>query len=246
MDVIVIRHGQSTNNALMENQHLRVQDPALTDMGKKQAERVADYLANCPDLEQLVRTPVNSPERDSVPTYPITHLYCSPMHRTLQTAYPIAQALGLKPEIWVEIHEHGGLFLEENGKDTGHPGLTRSQILADFPDYQVPETITDEGWWKPANGRESLELCTARALSVTRMLKTRAAREESKHDRIALVTHGMFMDQLIKALLSLLPGDRQYFFHYNTAITRFEIGTDGYVYLHCMNRTHHLPPELIT
>jgi 2,3-bisphosphoglycerate-dependent phosphoglycerate mutase len=233
MQLYIIRHGQSTNNASQEVN--RVQDPSLTDLGKQQAEKVADYLANYSDP---------SPSQNGHKGFGITRLYCSPMLRTLQTAQPISAALDLQPEVWVEIHEHGGIFLEYGDERgiVGFPGLTRAEIMEQFGDYLLPDVVTDQGWWNPARGMESYVESQARAINVADMLfKQRASSE-----RIALVTHGTFADNLIKALFEQLPSRRLYYYHYNTAITRvdfYENRTLGIVY---MNRIDHLPRELIS
>jgi 2,3-bisphosphoglycerate-dependent phosphoglycerate mutase len=177
MQLYIIRHGQSTNNASQEVN--RVQDPSLTDLGKQQAEKVADYLANYSDP---------SPSQNGHKGFGITRLYCSPMLRTLQTAQPISAALDLQPEVWVEIHEHGGIFLEYGDERgiVGFPGLTRAEIMEQFGDYLLPDVVTDQGWWNPARGMESYVESQARAINVADMLfKQRASSE-----RIALVTHG--------------------------------------------------------
>jgi 2,3-bisphosphoglycerate-dependent phosphoglycerate mutase len=246
MELYIIRHGQSVNNALMEDARLRVHDPELTETGHQQAERVARYLAKSTNLEDLVRIPVNDTARQNGHRHRITHLYCSAMHRALQTARPIGQALGLKPEIWLEIHEHGGIYLEKEGVITGHGGRTRAEIVAEFPDYVLPETITEAGWWPTDNGAEDISACQARAIRVAAELRARAADEMTRHDVVALVSHGGFIDCLLKALLNNLPGSTHYYSHYNTAITRVDFIDDGTLILRCTNRIEHLPPELVT
>jgi 2,3-bisphosphoglycerate-dependent phosphoglycerate mutase len=246
MELYIIRHGQSVNNALMEDARLRVHDPELTEIGHQQAERVARYLAQSTNLEDLVHIPVNDVARQNGHRHRITHLYCSAMHRALQTARPIGQAVGLKPEIWLEIHEHGGIYLEKEGVITGHGGRTRTEIVAEFPDYVLPEAITEEGWWRSESGVEDITYCQARALRVAAELRTRAADEMTRHDVVALVSHGTFIDKLLKALLNNLPGDYHYYSHYNTGITRLDFLDDETVILRCVNRVEHLPPELVT
>jgi broad specificity phosphatase PhoE len=44
MELFLIRHGESTNNAL-EDWTQRVEDPLLTERGERQAERTAAHLA---------------------------------------------------------------------------------------------------------------------------------------------------------------------------------------------------------
>lgn len=239
MRLYLIRHGQSTNNAL-EDQTYRTQDPDLTDLGWQQAERVATYLANT--IEMATR---KVPERELQESgFGITHLYCSPMRRALQTAQPIARALKMTPEVQIAIHEIGGIFLaDQDDVVTGYPGMLRSQIEAEFPGYVLPDTITEDGWWKPEDGRERLEIFMSRAIRVVLELRERARTS----DRIVMVTHAAFMDALIKAILDQLPRHPATLFyaHYNTGITRFDFeeGMDR-MRLHYLNRTEHLPPEL--
>ena len=137
MQVFVIRHGQSANNAL-EDVGLRTHDPLLTETGEKQAEIVGPFVAAGGHLSLA--------ERQNGRPY-IDQLYCSPMIRTLQTAQPIGQALGVAPEVWIDIHEQGGLFLDHGeGGIESFPGQSRSQILAQFPNYIPPAQIGEEGW----------------------------------------------------------------------------------------------------
>lgn len=244
MEVYLVRHGQSVNNALMENQLLRVADPELTEIGKQQAQHTAHHLANALNLEHWV-IEQNGTRQGHYP-YGITHLYCSAMHRALQTAAPIAKALGLKTEIWLELHEIGGIYLEKEGVVTGYGGRTRQQIITEFPDYVLPDTITDQGWWNPSHGREDMSLCQARAVRVAAMLKQRALVAGSKRDRLALIVHGTFMDALMKAFLNTLPGGSYYHWHYNCAITRLDFDDTGRFLIRYLNRVEHLPPDLIT
>jgi 2,3-bisphosphoglycerate-dependent phosphoglycerate mutase len=243
MELYLIRHGQSTNNAT--NEVDRVADPALTEAGHKQAEAVAQYL-------KYGRSLVDPGANHN--GFGITKLYCSPMLRTLQTAQPISKALGLKPEVWIEIHEHGGIFLDfrdERGV-VGYPGLSRSEILKDFADYSLPETLQENGWWDAMQGEEAITGAQARAIKVAAALREQAGSSE----RIALVTHGTFMDCLVKALLHQLPSNHHYFGHNNTGITRFDFYNQKPTELHFMgqeriilrymNRIDHLTPELVT
>ena len=95
MELYLIRHGQSQNNAWGDNEK-RVADPTLTEMGHEQAQRVAEHVR---DADQLGVEPGEG--------YGFDRLFCSAMLRTLQTTAPIAQALGLTPEIWLDWHEEG-------------------------------------------------------------------------------------------------------------------------------------------
>jgi 2,3-bisphosphoglycerate-dependent phosphoglycerate mutase len=232
MELYIIRHGQSTNNALTSAVG-RSQDPGLTDIGVRQAEALAAHLANgcCPETDYEKRTGYN-----------FDTLYCSAMQRALLTAQPVAAALGLKPEVWVETHEQGGIYLDsDNGERIGYSGMTRGEILERFPDYVLPDSITDEGWWN--QGYESLAGATGRAVAVAEIMVERA-RHSNEH--LGLISHGMFVNLLIKALFNQLPTPTSYYQHYNTGITRIDIRPDGFVILRYFNRISHLTPDLVT
>lgn len=232
MELYLIRHGQSTNNAL-GTEIGRTHDPLLTDTGQRQAEALAAHLSDQghPEADHEQRSGYN-----------LDHVYCSAMQRALQTAQPVARTLGLKPQVWVEIHEHGGLYLDgDDGQPIGHPGLTRSEILANFPDYVLPETLTDEGWW--AGSLETMGAAIGRAISVTEILMERS---KKSNERIALISHGLFINLLIKSLFNQLPTSGVYYHHYNTGITRIDIRPDGFVIMRYLNRITHLTPDLVT
>ncbi|NWG18397.1 MAG: histidine phosphatase family protein [Chloroflexi bacterium] len=247
MELYLIRHGQSANNVIMmaysDYEHRRDVDPPLTALGQQQAEATARYLAEAVNLETLVEQPAEN--RAEMPTgFDITRLYSSPMLRALQTAQPIGQALGLPVEVWPDVHEHGGMYLrypDERGV-VGFPGRSRAEILADFPDYILPDSITEAGWWNPASKEEDIAGCFARAVRVAAALRRRAHSQE----RIAIVTHGTFSDCLLKALLNMLPSDHLHYRLYNTGITRLDFRADGHVIVWYINRVHHLPPALVS
>jgi broad specificity phosphatase PhoE len=241
MKLYIIRHAQSINNALA-NQMDRVCDPSLTELGYRQAEIVAQHLVNGIDPEYRLGA---SEEETSVRNrhdYNLTRLYCSAMYRALLTARPIGQALGLTPEVWVDIHEAGGMFLDHHdgrGK-IGYPGQTRSKIVTEFPDYILPAEITAAGWWN--KDFEERPACHGRAVKVATQLRQRAASDEN----IAMVSHGGFIDSLIKALLNQLPYPQIFYHHYNTAITRIDFRADDTLDFRHINRFDHLPWELIS
>ena len=245
MDLYIIRHAQSTNNALPAEVELRdrVCDPLLTGLGYRQAERVAEHLATGHDGWSEAASA--DPEAGGSPCaarYGITHLVCSPMKRTLLTAQPISRALDLRPEIWLDIHEHGGIYLD-HGEPTGrvgYPGITRPEVLARFPGYRAPEALTDQGWWR--DGFEEWETCLLRAGDVARRLRGMHTEDSG----IAMVTHGGFASALIMALVGTPPEARVHFSHHNTGISLVHFRPDGGIRLRYLNRVPHLPPEMIT
>jgi broad specificity phosphatase PhoE len=246
MRLLIIRHAESSNNKIALNldnatyMQQRSADPVITELGVRQTERLADHLAG--------KSPVDAP-LGGKGRYGITHLYCSPMLRTLQTAKPIAAALGLRPSIWIDIHEHGGMFM--GNPHTGenfltHPGLTRVDIARDYPDYELCDEIGEEGWWK--GGYEDIAGCYARAIRVARDLRRRAHAEAEGGTKsvVAIASHGTFIDSLIKALFSQIPENQFFYFHNNTAISCIDFGHHDTLYLRYLNRTAHLPIDMIS
>ncbi|MGJ3238847.1 MAG: histidine phosphatase family protein [Anaerolineae bacterium] len=244
MRLYFIRHGQSANNALgaipnEDFERLRSYDPELTEIGVQQAELAGQFLKDGVDM----------PHEESEP-FSFTHLYVSPMIRALNTAFPIAEALNIDPEVWPDIHEIGGLFTAEGEQVTGYPGLNCNDFAARYPRYHLPETVTEKGWWDINHGRERPEQFMARAIKVAIALRKRAHTDE----RVALVAHAAFLDALIKALLNQLPTHPNTLFynHYNTGITRIDFAESRYstspehIRIHYLNRVDHLPTQLWT
>lgn len=240
MQLYIIRHAQSANNALFD-QRYRVHDPHLTELGHLQAEILARHLADGP-----VRVPAaDASSGDSTapgPGFGITRLYCSPMLRALQTAQPVGRALGLAPEVWVEIHECGGVWVDhgDNGGIFGYPGIRRRELQEAFPGFSVPDNLTEEGWWH--GGHEEACAWNARAAVVADRLRSWAPCDE----RVALITHGAFSDRLLHALFGADGTERVYYELYNTSISAVDFGRDEQLSLRYLNRVDHLAPSLVT
>jgi len=165
MQLYLIRHAQSQNNALPEEQ--RVEDPPITEIGHRQAKRLAAALR---------------PLR-------LTHLVSSPFRRTLETTEHLRQATGITPFVRTELHELGGCMRGRSlAEMVGAPGMTRKEILAYFDGYDISPEIDGQGWWggKPY---ETIELARLRAKN----LLERTCREFTQSDaRVAYVMHADF------------------------------------------------------
>ena len=244
MELYIIRHGQSHNNALKDARD-RVCDPPLTDIGRRQAVLLAEYLKRRTDSSETSGAWFYQNRHG----YDFTRLYCSPMLRALETAEPIGRAIGLAPHIWVDLHEHWGIFLDHgDGRGpVGYPGITREEIVARFPDYVIPECITSRGWWNRPPEVEAE--WTARAARVVSRLWDRFGETD---ERIALITHGGCINSLLCRLLHDIPPGTAAFSHQNTAISRVDWADthhpngDGHIVLQYLNRVEHLPIELMT
>lgn len=245
MKLYIIRHAQSANNVIETDDYEsymrnRVVDPTITELGFQQADRLAQHLAGYAHAEHL-----HEAKHGVESGYGITHLYCSPMLRTLQTAWPISQALGIQPEIWIDIFEQGGMFLgnPRTGEGlTAYPGMNQTEIAAQYPGYKIPAAVNHTGWWTGIY-EDHLE-CQERAARVAQQLREMTTRMPDA--RVAIVTHGTFSDYLCKALIGHDPATSAIYFNfYNTAITRVDFWEGG-ISLRYTNRTQHLPPELVS
>jgi broad specificity phosphatase PhoE len=253
MRLYLIRHAESANNRLAlgltyeEYMQQRSADPDITELGHRQAQALAQHLAD-PQTPEAYHEGAPADGNGSG-GYHLTHLYCSPMLRALQTARPVAAALGVSPTVWPEIHEHGGMFRgnPRRGDDLViERGMTRAAMAAAYPTYVLPEGITGAGWWTA--GYEDMPGCYARAVRVARDLRRRAQEERvvEVESRIAMISHGTFVDALLKAFFDQLPERQLFYFHYNTAITRLDFMPNGTLMLRYLNRVQHLTPDLIS
>ncbi|MGL4648408.1 MAG: histidine phosphatase family protein [Caldilineaceae bacterium] len=249
-NLLIIRHAESTNNTLAESKDYqtfvatRTHDPAITERGVAQAQQLAQHLASSSQREFSRSEPVY-PQG-----YGITRLVASPMLRTLQTAAPVAAALDMPIEIWTDIFEQGGLFdgNPEDGTLRSFPGLTRNELSARYPGILLPADVTDRGWWR--GGYEEMDACSARAKIVAARVQHLAEQHQSKEagglTTLAMVSHGTFINQFLRHLFGLAEEATSYFFHANTGITRVEFAHDGFRVVRYINRTQHLPSDLIS
>jgi broad specificity phosphatase PhoE len=87
----LVRHGQIAAN--VEGRWHGWTDSPLTDTGRRQVERVADWFRAA--------------------AHPVRAIYTSPLQRTHDTARGIGQALGLEPEPVRDLREYGIGDLED-------------------------------------------------------------------------------------------------------------------------------------
>ncbi len=241
MELYIIRHAQSTNNALPDERE-RVCDPVLTGLGRRQAELLAIHLATGRDLHPQPTRPWNTPISTNGRGYGIQRVFTSAMRRALQTAWPIGQALGLRPEIWLDLHEHGGVWLDHGPEIgiRGHGGITRNELEAEFPGYVAPAELTEAGWWRGSH--EPLEAAEARAARVAETLRGWGPRDE----KIAIITHGAFATLLLRALLGMPTAQPVYYHLDNASISLVRFRTNSELSVRYLNRLDHLPADLIT
>jgi 2,3-bisphosphoglycerate-dependent phosphoglycerate mutase len=239
MQLYFVRHAQSTNNALWAStgsDQGRNEDPELTELGKRQARRVAEFLRS-----DGLGTGLGEDDIKNVGGFRISHLYSSLMLRAVQTGHAISEALGLPLHPWVDIHETGGMFLEDpiTGELAGKPGMSRGYFAQHYPRL-VADTVNESGWW----GR-AFEAYEERRPRAERFLRELMERHGGTDHRVAIVSHGGFYNYLMACILNIADKENYWFAINNTAITRVDF-QDGHKTIAYMNRTDHLPLEWIT
>jgi len=245
MRLYLIRHGQSENNALWDREGLREErhpDPELTDLGHQQARRLARFLtdnSSSGSPSGLVSSYRNDTEH--VEGFDLTHLYCSPMIRAVDTGMYIARALEMPLVIWEDVHEVGGIFREdETGLEIGLPGNDRAYLRARYEDLILPgDGWGQEGWWnRPFEQREQ------RLLRAQRFVRDLMCQHGGTDDCVAVVSHAGFCNYALAVVLDWPNRGRNGFRINNAAITRIDLRDQvSVVYT---NRTDFLPRELIS
>lgn len=239
MQFYFIRHAQSENNALWDqtgSSNGRSSDPELTASGRQQAERLAQFLSHEPAEHFL--DPWDPQNRNG---FAFSHLYTSLMVRAVATAAPLAQALSLPLQAWPDLHEIGGIYLDnEQGEPVGLPGKDRVYFGQNYPQLQFQEEFKDGGWWNRPYEPDEAALSRAR-----RVIDILIAKHGDSQDRVGVVSHGGFYNALLAELFGFVLAPGHWLLMNNTAITRIDLhhGRRELVY---HNRVEHLPDHLVT
>mmetsp|Transcript_3367 Transcript_3367/g.7961 ORF Transcript_3367/g.7961 Transcript_3367/m.7961 type:complete len:331 (+) Transcript_3367:151-1143(+) len=181
----------------------REPDPGLTDRGKSQAEAVA----------RLLRTIRDDPKTE--PRLQPRLLFTSGFLRALETCYPIAESLQTAPELHSDLHEEGGVF---EGPRRGvrresypmHHGLNAERMREVLPSLKVTESVPEQGWWpggveQPAAATDRAHRCAEWLWKLAEEQGAEESRSSESPGAVVCVTHGLFMDRLLKALAGLDP-----------------------------------------
>lgn len=240
MQLYFIRHAQSTNNAQWTQSgsaNDRTEDPELTEIGRQQALLLADFLS------RGYRKGGGVCEQDSPSGFQITHLYTSLMVRAVATGVLISKAIGVPLVAWEDVHEEGGIYLEDkdSGDRIGLPGKSRAYFQEHYPDLVLPEEMHDSGWWN----QRPFEEPEARRRRTKGFLADLLVRHGDTPDRVAIVSHGGFYNLFIHTLLDLPARDGLWFTMYNAGISRLDIEDYGSSLVY-HNRVDFLPRDLIT
>ena len=193
MEITLLRHGQSENNAgLTDNL-----DSNLTDLGRAQAERAAQRLQ--PDG--------------------LTHLFVSPLRRTLQTIAPLCTVTGQRAEVYADICEY---FSPNYPKFQTFDGLTPEEIASQYPFTFVGDTFPcTVVWWPQA--LEDKPSMAARAVRVRDALLELYGNTDEK---LLLVSHAEPLGRMVEAFLRVPPSPQRPPWTDNCGITRLACPSD--------------------
>jgi probable phosphoglycerate mutase len=192
-----VRHGESAYNA--EGRIQGQSDVSLSELGHHQSRAVAAALQGLP----------------------VEAIYASPLRRAMQTAQPVAEALGLPIRTDPRLMEvHAGVFQDR----------LRSELDGLFPDEYARWKSGDPDFAIP--GGESRRDLMRRGREVFEDIARADCRQ------VVVVAHGGLLTAALKALLGI-PAQRHPLFLLNCSISRAELG-NGQVRLLSLNQVDHL------
>lgn len=247
MQLYLIRHAQSENNALYARTGSfdgRNSDPGLSEVGQAQARLLARFLKQGDPSAK-------TDEHDAFNRrgFGITHLYCSLLRRSIETALAVSSSLNIPAVADRDLHEWGGVFeiIGEEREYRGLPGPNRSFFEENYPALKLPDSLGEEGWWdRPHEPRHEA------FIRASRFLEALLAQHGGSEDNIALVTHAGFYHSLITEItgLPLDPDNERWltgilFAMSNAAVTRISFLERGIILVY-LNRVDFLPRNLIT
>ena len=219
MRVITIRHDKSKNNSLLEQSYQlyleqRSNDPDIMDGADIRCKQVGTYL-----------------KENNI----LIHKFYSSCHlRALKTMSYIADAYdeNIPREYFPEIHERGGIYLENKG----YPGLNETQVKEMFPKVIIPDDVDITHGWYKKEFRETPEECKERAKLAIKKLKEMAMNCEQDNYTICLISHENFLN----AFYSLLNGheylsENLSFGHNNLGMSSFTIDKQGKIKIDFIN-----------
>lgn len=223
MRLLLIRHGESANNAAYAATGLRtgrVPEPELTPLGHRQAAALGAYLA-----------------AGSLGLEPVDVVLTSPMVRAVQTAAYLSRALCRDAELCLEAYESGGVYELDHGTGarTAAASASLAQLRAHCPGLIVPPGTPDP-WWSGPHESASMRLPRAR-----RVIAELTSRYAEAAGPVALVTHQHFAQHVLAAALGLPELPALFFTQGNTGMTLLDLGERRAVVW--SNNLAHLRPE---
>lgn len=218
MILYLIRHAESENNA--RDPTLRVEDPGITQLGRQQANCLAQWAAK-QSFDRLIT---------------------SPFLRTLQTTAAVVHQKPQRVFIWHNVFERGGCYRGYFPEDLeGASGMGRSEIASQLPDAEIDSSITESGWWGERTP-ETDQQAEKRAEEVVARLLSGFGNSDVA---IALITHADLKRLMLKSMLSGQVDAAKLGPLRNTGVTRLNF-IQGAWQLDWFNSVTHLSSDHVT
>jgi len=198
----LVRHGHCDNAP--------TSDAGLSQDGLSQAEALGEWMS--------------AQHEDGVVAREVDRLLVCPTRRCLGTAQPIAKACGIAAEVCLDLHELGGIGPTPD-LDPGNKGMGLNTMFQEFPFIWKADGVSPNGWW--TGKEESESACEARVKKVASQMWKEAEGSKGK-GAMMLVSHGRFIDALVKRLLgSGVSKGEAYLLHHNTGVTTLILAAKG-------------------
>lgn len=218
MQLYLIRHAESENNAKPGYQ--RVEDPALTAIGRLQAQHLAAWAS----------------------TFKMDALITSPFLRTLETTQAVVEATAMSVAVWHGVFERGGCYrgYGDDAKEGGM-GLGRSGILRHLPCAIVDDTIAESGWWGGRDREQNEEAVERAGQVIARLIATFG----TSGQHIVAIIHADLKREMLSQMLRPVADASLFGPLRNTGITKIDFNGKDWR-LDWLNSVSHLPARLIT
>ena len=203
MRLLLIRHGETAHNA--EQLALGQADVPLTERGRAQAQAIAQAYAVARD------------------DGPIAAVYSSPLQRAINTARPLAEALGLPVQI------EPGLIEMDIGEVEGK---TFAELREQYPDF-MRLWLSDSMAGARMPGGETLAEVQERAWASVEAIRGRRANET-----VAAVTHNFVILTILCRVLGLPLAQFRRLRHDLGAVSALELTPERQAVLRLNDRCH--------
>ena len=203
MLLILVRHGETESNR--ERLALGREDVPLNERGRRQAAALTASLAGVP----------------------ATAIYASPLRRAVETARPLAEALGLEVQVDEDLIEMAVGDLE---------GLSPQEMLERYGDFLREWFSTQAGSLRMPGG-ESLQDVQDRVWATIERL-----RERHPEETVVVVTHNFTIHAILCWVLGLPLASFRRLRHDLAAKAVLELRNDRAVVI-SLNDTCHLEAE---
>ncbi len=207
--LVLVRHGETT-----WNRKKRVQGWApvgLTDRGHDQAAGLAERLATDYDIERVVS---------------------SDLRRTLETARPIARAVGCKPITDRRWRERNFGVLQ---------GLDYRELFLGYPEFALTEVGYTAAGARPEGGESLLDQRERVLAAFEELVDEAVASEDRSADTTVVVTHGGPLYLVLGRLKELdIVATIMHQEQGNCAINEIQVDRDGNCRIRRENDTAHL------